>query len=226
MQRVLTSFILFLTIGSNLAFGQNDSTPNAEEEDDLVFWSKPSSDEKFRLGIKMGMQVSGITGTAIPDPKPMFGLLGGGYGRINFKRGWSLQQEVQVSFRGSNYQAGAGGIKSLRLLYIDAPLFLMKQIKRNSPHKIGLGMQYGHLISAALYIDDKAYPTANAPSLDKNDWLPAAAYQYQLDYFAIQVAGKYGLRNINLGYPWPENAKPLNNQKKLHNFVFEINLIF
>jgi hypothetical protein len=225
MQRVLC-FLFSLILASNLVFGQSDSSSQYEDEDEFVFWTKPSSDEPFRLGIKMGMQLTGISGTAIPNPTPMFGLLGGGYGRINWKGGWSLQQEVQVSFRGSNYQADPGGIRSLRLLYIDAPLYLMKQFKRNGPHKIGIGVQFAHQISAAMYIDEKAFPTGSSPSLDKNDWLSAAAYQYQLNYFAVQVAGKYGMRNVNLGRPWPENAKPLNNNEKLHNFVFELNLIF
>jgi hypothetical protein len=220
-------FLLFLSfVFSSNATAQTDSTDSDNDGESFSLWVKPSSDEKSRLGIKMGMQITGISGNAIPNARPMFGLLGGGYGRINFKGGWSLQQEVQVSFRGSNYQSEANGIKSLRLLYIDAPLYLMKQLKRNSPHKLGVGMQYAHQISAAMYIDSKAFPTGVSPSLDRNDWMPSLAYQYQLDYFAIQVAGKYGLRNINLGNPWPENAKPLNNNEKLHNFAFEVNLIF
>jgi hypothetical protein len=222
MQILKYFFILFL-FPCATAFGQSDST---EEDYDMVFWTKPSFDEKSRLGIKMGLQLTGLAGNSIPNARPSFGLLGGAYGRINLKKGWSLQQEVQISFRGSNYKSDAGGIKSLRLLYIDAPLYLMKQLKRNSKHKIGLGIQYAHQISAAMYIDSKSFPTGQSPSLDKNDWMPALAYQYQLDYFALQFAAKYGLRNINLGYPWPENAKPLNNNEKLHNFAFELNILF
>lgn len=206
-------------------WAQTDSTQeNGGEE--IWYWSKPSSEEFGRLGIKMGIQVTGLNGNTIPNYRPMFGLLGGAYGRINFKKTWSIQQEVHISFRGSNYVAEPNGIKSLRLLYIDAPIYLMKQFSRNSPHKLGIGVQYAHMLSAALYIDNVTFPTKTSPKLDRNDWLPSVAYQYQLDYFAFQVAAKYGIRNINLGYDWPENAKPDNNNGKLHNFAVELNLIF
>ncbi|MCG9879497.1 MAG: hypothetical protein MH472_02755 [Bacteroidia bacterium] len=218
-------FGLFFCLNTQQNWAQTDSTEESENEE-VWYWSKASSEEFGRLGIKMGLQLTGLNGNTIPNYRPMFGLLGGAYGRINFKKTWSIQQEVHISFRGANYVAEPNGIKSLRLLYIDAPVYLMKQFSKNSPHKIGIGIQYAHMLSSALYIDNATFPTKTSPKLDRNDWLPTMAYQYQLDYFAFQVSAKYGLRNINLGYPWPENAKPENNNGKLHNFALELNIIF
>jgi hypothetical protein len=65
-----------------------------------------------------------------------------------------------------------------------------------------------------------------SPKLDNNDWSPVLMYQYQFDFFALQAAAKYGLRNLNLGNAWPENAKPLNNSGSLNNASIELNIIF
>lgn len=56
------------------------------------------------------MQVSSLFGSALPDNALRFGLLGGGYGRINFKKGWSVHQELQISFKGSNFNFPANQI--------------------------------------------------------------------------------------------------------------------
>ncbi|MDZ4668670.1 MAG: hypothetical protein SGJ00_12420 [bacterium] len=204
-------------------WAQSDSS---DYEDESFSWLKPSDNEKSRLGIIMGLQLSTMLGNALPNNKLRMGLLGGGYGRINFRKTWSFQQEFYVSVRGSNFKAGNGDISAIKLLYLDAPLILFKQLKRNSPHKIGLGISYAHLINAALFIDNKSYPTGNQPSFNKNDWMPMLAYQYQLEFFAIQTKMKYGYRNLNLGVPWPDNAKPINNNGNINNLTFELSFIF
>jgi hypothetical protein len=215
--------LIFLFLVYTKTWAQIDSSDYTEEP---IFWSKPSENEKTRLGIKMGLQFCTLTGTALQNNTFRFGLLGGGYGRVNLKKGWSFQQEFQVSFRGSNFNSSSGEITSMKLLYLDAPLILFKQLKKKSPHKIGLGVSYAHLINSSLFIDNKSYPTGNAPDIDKNDWLAVVAYQYQFEFFALQAATKYGLRNINLGYAWPDNAKPINNNGSLNNLTFELSFIF
>ncbi|MBP7510341.1 MAG: outer membrane beta-barrel protein [Bacteroidia bacterium] len=216
-------FLFILILVTNNLWSQVDSTDNSDEP---FFWNKPSEDEKSRLGIKMGMQVSSLFGSALPDNALRFGLLGGGYGRINFKKGWSVQQELQISFKGSNFNFPANQISAMKLLYVDAPFIIFKQLKKQSPHKIGLGVSYARLINSVLFVNDNPYPTGNQIDIDKNDWLAVGAYQYQFEYFALQGAAKYGLRNLNLGNPWPDNSKPINNNGTLTNFTIEFSIIF
>ncbi|OYU97574.1 MAG: hypothetical protein CFE21_04580 [Bacteroidetes bacterium B1(2017)] len=223
--RMKRLFFMAFALSSLLASAQVDST-DYNDDDISMEWLKPSDDEKSRLGIIMGTQICTLTGTALPDNKPMFGLLGGGYGRINFRGGWSIQQELQVSFRGSNFKANPGDVGSFRFLYLDVPLLVFKQLGNKSKHKIGVGAQYSNLINGLMYLDKKSYPTAQAPKLDKNDWAAVLAYQYQFEYFALQCAVKSGFRNLNLGYAWPDLGKPLNNNGTLNNFAVELNIIF
>lgn len=214
-------FFLFFSFG--VVFAQEDST---DYDDETNYWVKPSNDEKSRIGIVMGVQVSSLLGNALPENRPMVGLLGGAYGRYNFKSGWSIQQEAHISFRGGNYNSNAGEISSLKLLYLDFPFILYKKFSKKSKHRFGAGIQYSNLLNANMYVDKSGYPTGASPKLDKNDWAPLISYQYQFPFFALQGSAKYGLRDLNLGQPWPESAKPLNNNGSINSFVVTINLIF
>ncbi|MCF8254239.1 MAG: PorT family protein [Bacteroidia bacterium] len=207
--------------------GQEDST-SYDPLDEPNPWTKPNNQEKTRLGVKMGVQNTYLLGSELSDKKSMIGLLGGGYGRINFNKTWSLQQEFQISFKGGNFNAGPSEIRSFRLLYLDAPIILMMAFGPKEKHKVGVGIQYSNLLNSNLYIEKKSYPTGESPKLDLNDWAPLFAYQYQFEYFAMQASAKYGLRDLNLGKPWPGNDNTFitNNQGSLHNFAVEINIIF
>jgi hypothetical protein len=220
----LKPILLFLLLLSYSAvFAQEDST---DYDDEPNYWVKPSNDEKSRFGIVMGMQVSSLLGTALPENRPLIGLLGGAYGRFNFKSGWSIQQEAHISFRGGNFVAQAGEISSIKLLYLDFPFMVFKRFSIKSKHRFGAGVQYSSLINSYMYVDYGSYPLGASPKLDKNDWAPLIAYQYQFPFFALQGSAKYGLRNLNLGQDWPESAKPLNNNGMLNNFVVTVNIIF
>jgi hypothetical protein len=63
-------FLFILILVTNNLWSQVDSTDNSDEP---FFWNKPSEDEKSRLGIKMGMQVSSLFGSALPDNALRFG---------------------------------------------------------------------------------------------------------------------------------------------------------
>ncbi len=219
----------FLVFGLFLCLNTQAQIDSSEISDEPSDWVKPNADEKSRLGIVMGVQMSTLTGTELSNNKAMFGLLGGGYGRINFKYGLSLQQALQVSFRGGDFNSGAANISAIRLLYLDAPFLIYKQLGKTNKHKLGAGIQYSHLYNTTLYYNNKSYPTGQSPRLNKNDWIPLLAYQYQFDYFAMQLIAKRGLRNLNLGYEWPAdgNANPLINKGgSLNGLILELNLIF
>jgi hypothetical protein len=119
--RIKYFFLAFAFLNCIVLSAQTDSS-DIENEDEPIEWIKPSDNEKTRLGIIMGMQMCGTPGGEISNFRPMVGLLAGSYGRINFKKGWSLQQGVLISFRGSNYKSYAR-IKviclSLLKIYLD-----------------------------------------------------------------------------------------------------------
>lgn len=225
--RFLLCFLLVFAV-SGFVRAQTDSAYAETEEEEPSFWSKPSDEEKGRLGIVMGMQASTLRGGGVANNRAMFGLLGGGYGRIKLVSNLWLQQQLQVSFRGSNFGNDAGEISSIRMLCLDAPLYFFFRLSKNSQHKLGLGVQYSTLLTSDIYVDKQSFPAGRAPAIDKNDWGAAIAYQYQLDYLAFQVAVKSGFRNLNLGRPWPgPNQTTLtNNNGVLNHFGVELNLIF
>lgn len=211
-------------------FAQTDSTETTDEEidEDPIPWVKATNEGVYRLGVKMGIQYCTLLGTYPLDNKAMFGLLGGGYGRLNHKSGWSLQHELYISFRGGKFKENPPDVGTLKILYLDVPVILLKKFGAKSRHRAGAGMQYSHAINALMFQDRSTMPTGTNPSIDKNDWSVLLCYQYQFDYVALQLMPKYGLRNINLGYPWPggDGISIPNKSGSMHNFAVEFNLLF
>ncbi len=216
--------VLFLG-GFSPAWSQTDSLETDDSDDDSKL-VKPESEMRYKLGVKMGVQTFTFLGSEPKGSKLAFGLLGGGYGRVNFKKGYSIQTEIQVSLRGSNFESATGEISAIRLLYIDMPFLVFKALDKDLTHRIGLGPQLSDLASSEIYIDGNRHSSGFSPVFEKYDISAVLAYQYRLPYFSIQTALKYGVKNLNLNKPWPNNAKPLNTNKSIHNFSFELNLIF
>jgi hypothetical protein len=81
-------------------------------------------------------------------------------------------------------------------------------------------------MSANMYFNGVSIPGGKSPVLNKWDFLPVLAYQRRFPFFILQSSAKYGLNNLNLGRPWPNEGKPLNNNGSIHNFAIEFNIIF
>ncbi|MBC7381560.1 MAG: outer membrane beta-barrel protein [Bacteroidia bacterium] len=224
--------IFIITLGINLtAWAQVDSlqadTADFLEDDSKMV--KPELEGKFKLGIKMGAQTCTLLGSEMNNAKLTFGLLGGGYARFNLSKrlkNWSIQTESQISFRGSNFSYTDSSYSALRLLYIDVPVIIFKAIDSKKVHRIGMGVQFSYLLNSAMYLGKIIYPTATNPKLLRFDFSGIVAYQYHLPFFALQLAGKYGITNINIGSTWPDSAKPLNSNGNIRNFTVELSLIF
>ncbi len=220
--------LLLLLSGTEL-FSQIDSTNvEGEEEEAPIPWVKASDEGVYRLGIKMGFNLTAILGSYPIDKSPRLGLLGGGYGRINFNKSVSLQHELLISFRGGRFRGISPDIGAIKYLYLDVPLLLMIKPQPKSVHRIGAGMQFSHALNKLVFQDDNPYPADGSIPLDNHDWAIVGAYQYQMEYVAFQIALKGGLRNINLGRDWPGNsgATIANKSGSMHNFALEFNLIF
>jgi len=222
--RVLFVIIACLFL-NNVSLGQTDST---EEEDTPIPWVKASEEGKYRLGIKMGFNVTSIFGSYPIEKGLRLGILGGGFGRINFNKTVSLQHELLITFRGANFKGNSPDIGAIKFLYLDFPAMLMFKPVPKSQHRLGAGIQYSHALNKLVFQDNNTFPAEGNIPLDNNDWALITAYQYQLDYIAFQICLKGGLRNLNLGRDWPgNNNTPINNKLgSMHNFALEFNLLF
>lgn len=215
---------------SNAVWAQTDTTQTDSIEADEPEWRpakpEPDVDHHLKMGIKMGMQGCTLLGSEMKTAKLTFGLIGGGYLRYNFSKGISLQAETQISFRGSNFSVDPGYYSAIRLLYIDVPVILFKALDIKNVNRVGLGAQYSSLLNAAMYLGKIPYPSSATPSLLRYDFAGILAYQHQYTYLGFQLAAKYGFVNLNRNKPWPDNAKPVNGFGNIHNFAFEMTLIF
>ncbi|MDP1727415.1 MAG: outer membrane beta-barrel protein [Bacteroidota bacterium] len=222
--------IALLLFGLNPVLAQADSTQIDSNETEEPEWRparpEPDVDHQLKLGIKMGMQGCTLLGSEMKTAKLTFGLIGGGYIRYNFSKGISVQAETQISFRGSNFTYDPNNYSAIRLLYIDVPVILFKALDKKNVNRVGLGIQYSTLLNAAMYLGKITYPTSSSPSLKRFDYAGIVAYQHHYSYFGFQLAAKYGFANLNRNKPWPDNAKPFNNFGSIHNFAFEMTLIF
>jgi hypothetical protein len=219
-------FCLILSLNLFVANAQTDSTENDPDDETFTFF-KPGPEGKTRFGVKMGVQSSSLFGTEMKNQKPMFGILGGLYGRYHLSKRICLQAEAQLSFRGSSFNHGSSGeYSTIKLLYVDMPVMFFYEFGKDKNHSLGLGIQTSNLMSANMYFNGISIPGSKTPAMDKWDFLPVFAYQYRLPFFIFQSAAKYGLRDINLGQTWPNNGTPLNNKGSIHNFALEFNIIF
>jgi hypothetical protein len=219
-------FCLILSLNLFVANAQTDSTENDPEDDTFTLF-KPGPEGKTRFGVKMGVQTSTLLGSEMDNQKLLFGILGGLYGRYHLNKTWCLQSEIQIAFRGSSFNNGENGeYSTIKLLYADLPIILFYEFGKDKNHSIGAGLQASNQMSANMYFNGVSIPGGKSPSLNKWDFLPVLAYQHRFPFFILQSSAKYGLNNLNLGQPWPNNGKPLNNNGSIHNFALEFNIIF
>ncbi len=220
----ITIVIFSLFIGQ-LVYAQNteviDSTLDEEEVTDVL----PMPDGKYKLGLKLGVLASTINGEENAQNTMKIGLSGGAYIRRKFKsEKWGFQIELNGSFRGSNYEANDTNYSSIRLIYLDVPVYLFFNLTKNEDHKIMVGPQFSYLLSSALYKNTFNLPESKPPKLIDYDVLACAGYHYRLGHIAIQTMLKYGFVNINNGLL--PNITPANQGKSMHNLIFELNFLF
>ena len=223
--RILFVILISLFLNNTL-LGQTDSTEEVEEQP--IPWVKASDEGRYRLGIKMGFNITAIYGSYPIDKGARLGVLGGGFGRVNFNKTISLQHELLITFRGGNFKGTSPDIGAIKFLYLDFQVMLMVKPGPKSQHRFGAGAQFSHALNKLVFQDNNTFPAEGNIPLNNNDWSLVTAYQYQLDYIAFQICLKGGLRNINLGRDWPGNNNlPINNKLgSMHNFALEFNLLF
>ncbi|MFN4082531.1 MAG: outer membrane beta-barrel protein [Bacteroidia bacterium] len=220
-KNLLLLLICVCTVFIN-TYAQTDSLSIYEDDERIA---TPDPDPDTKVGIKMGIMLSGIYGTENSNSIATFGLNGGGYLRQKLTPKSWLQTELFISFRGSNFKAVTQEYEKIRLLYIDLPVLYMRAFK-NTENKWFAGVQSSYMVNQNMYLAGQQLPLSAGLNLNKLDILPVLGYQYQMTFLAFQTCVKYGLMNINSGKAWPQSARPMNSGGTMHNAILELNLIF
>lgn len=224
-------FILLFLLISVTGFSQQTDTTNANEVDEGII-VKPDNSDPFKIGIKIGAGYSGMLGTELQNSVGRVGVDGSIYLRYRFKSKFTLIGELGASFRGSSFNNGDTGYSSIRMYYLDIPVYGAFPISKNKTTFILAGFQYSHLLNANMYVGRNGLPNPSSPALKTFDVLPLAGIQFNTDWVNIQLMLKYGLVNLNQNQPWPTSIQggsptlPSNTGGSIHNFAFEFNLFF
>ncbi len=208
---------------SGFAFAQTDST-QAEGDDDEPYLVIPPINEQLKLGVKFGGGVSALTGHELHNPVPTYLLNGGIYLKWRFKPHWSLQPELNISFKGSKFNNGNLEYSQIMMYSLDVPVLLMYGLNSQNTSNIIVGLQYSHILNSALYLTGALVPENTEPSLTKNDLLGVIGTQFHTPFIGFQILAKYGFIDMNNGLL--PNLNPPNTGKDIHQFLFEINLLF
>ncbi len=102
--KILICFILF-SITQTYAQTE-DAVSDSLAEDDIGELIIPALNEQLKVGIKFGTGITTMLGNELQNPKLLYTINGGAYLRYRFAKHWSLQPELNISFRGSNFANG------------------------------------------------------------------------------------------------------------------------
>jgi hypothetical protein len=200
-----------------------DSEIDSTEEDDLVLVIPPIN-EKLKAGVKMGSGVGMMVGQELQNPRPKYIITGGAYLRYLFSKHWSLQPEVNVNFRGSNFNNGDGQYSSITEYALDVPLLIMYGLTKQNTVNILAGAQYSHTLNRSMYLKDSPVPASPTPSMSNDCWFVILGSQFHTPFIGFQVALKYGLTDLNTGLS--PTLNPPNTGKDIHQTVLELNILF
>ena len=216
---------IFLVLISFACYAQQTDSSAVDENEEVVF-VKPDNSAPLKLGLKLGVGYSSLLGSELQNPVGRMGVNGSAYLRYRFKRKFGLQTEFGASFRGSNFSNGPGEYSSIRSYYFDMPVVLTYSYDKTGNDLAVVGIQYSYLLNSSLYLSNAALPESYAPGLFRHDLSIVIGPQFNTDFVAFQILGKFGLINMNENKAWPGNAKPLNNGGSIRNFSIELNLLF
>lgn len=199
------------------------------------------SKRKQKVGVKIGFCESWVNGNTLQNMRPQTGIQGGVYYRININNSLNLQTELDASYRGARFNNGELGYSRLALFYIDLPVYLMVNFKGNNKSNLFFGPQLSYMVRSSLFLGNEYFATFSELPLRQFDFAAAAGFHQNFDILGLQLAFKYGLRNIARNfnnYPIPGKSAtngdiPLNDVQpslrqltSLRNFSVEFSLSF
>lgn len=225
MNRIKFLIVLAFIVSYNLLQAQVEETIDSTLEEDESRPVKVLLDNKYKFGIKLGCQLSSLTGEENKNNTPNFGLNGGVYMRRKFKsEKWGYQIELNGSFRGSNFSPKDNEYSAIRLFYLDLPLLCFINLTKDENHKLLFGPQVSYLLTSSIYKGPFLDRYDSIPNLNKFDVLACVGYNYKMGHVSLQTMLKYGFMSINNGLL--EGIKPTNKGKTMNNFLLELNFLF
>jgi hypothetical protein len=225
MNRIKFLIIVAYLICSNLLKAQVEENIDSTLEEDETRPVKVLPDNKYKFGIKLGCQLSTLTGEENSNNTPNFGLNGGVYMRRKFKsEKWGYQIELNGSFRGSNFTPKDNEYSAIRLFYLDLPILCFINLTKDETHKILFGPQVSYLLTSSIYKGPFLDRYDSIPNLNKFDVLACVGYNYKMGHVSLQTMIKYGFMSINNGLL--QGIKPTNTGKSMNNFLLELNFLF
>ncbi|MCC7532525.1 MAG: PorT family protein [Bacteroidia bacterium] len=217
----LIGFICF----SNIIWAQTDSIDTTEEDDPGAFERfHRDMDETHIFGLRLGSNISSLLGNELENPTIAFGLNGALYYRYKVGKKSAIQTEAGFSIRGSNFNNKADEYETIKLYYLDIPIYWVRSLNNKNTSNLVLGLQYSQLMNATIKINPQILPDSQVPKFKKEDVAVAGGLQFYGGIFGFQCMIKYGLLNINDGLI--PNLKPLFKNKDIHNFALDINFLF
>ena len=225
MNRIKFLIIVAYLICSNLLKAQVEENIDSTLEEDETRPVKVLPDNKYKFGIKLGCQLSTLTGEENSNNTPNFGLNGGVYMRRKFKsEKWGYQIELNGSFRGSNFTPKDNEYSAIRLFYLDLPILCFINLTKDETHKILFGPQVSYLLTSSIYKGPFLDRYDSIPNLNKFDVLACVGYNYKMGHVSLQTMIKYGFMSINNGLL--QGIKPTYTGKSMNNFLLELNFLF
>lgn len=220
---IIFAFLIY----SNLLHAQVEELIDSTLEEDESRPVKVLPDDKYKLGIKLGCQLSTLIGEENSNNTSNFGLNGGVYMRRKFKsEKWGYQIELNGSFRGSNFIPKDNEYSAIRLFYLDMPLLCFINLTKDENHKILFGPQVSYLLTSSIYKGAFLDRYDSIPNIKKVDLLACVGYHFSLGHVSFQTMLKYGFMSINDKNGLLQGIKPTNTGKSMNNFIFEINFLF
>lgn len=206
------------------AYAQTDSTETDSLEDEELVLVIPPINEQLKAGVKMGTGMGIMIGGELQNPKPKYMISGGAYLHYRFSKHWSLQPEVNVAFKGSNFDNGPDEYGSISMYTLDVPLLLMYGFNEKNTVNVFVGGQYSYTLNRSMYLKSAQVPVTPTPSMRKDDWFGIVGGQFHRPFLGFQIALKYGFCNLNTGLS--PNLNPPNTGKDIHQMVLELNILF
>jgi len=220
---IIFAFLIY----SNLLHAQLEEVIDSTLEEDESRPVKVLPDDKYKLGIKLGCQLSTLIGEENSNNTSNFGLNGGVFIRRKFKsEKWGYQIELNGSFRGSNFTPKDNEYSAIRLFYLDMPLLCFINLTKDENHKILFGPQISYLLTSSIYKGTFLDRYDSIPNIKKVDLLACVGYHFRLGHVSFQTMLKYGFMSINDKNGLLQGIKPTNTGKSMNNFIFELNFLF
>lgn len=183
--------------------------------------------EKYHVGIKAGIGPTTLTGSELKNNRTKVGFQGGFFYRHTLGKNFHFQSELLASYKGARFDNGPGTYQRINLLYADAPQLLMVDVsKKQNKHLVILGPQLSVLLNSEMYVDGAFKAKQRDLGLTATDFFAVAGYQFNGYYNGIQVALRYGLRNINNNLYFKDVEPITGTGKSIKNFGVDISVLF